>query len=162
MKMKGLDWKVKRLEEKMKDVSISGTTRIDPDCLSERERTLFNKVWEIRDKYSPSIPPDDVLAEHHELFSTAQELIIRRAIDLFVTVMPMSFGGDEIEEWFFKLHFYNFMEDLIDCLRNVRKWSEEDRAEFLRDMKGSDMMNRVFRFPRGWSEEEKQKATKTT
>ncbi len=63
MKVQDLDWKVKRLEEKMKEVSISGATRIDPDCLTERERVLFNKVWEIRDKYAPS-PPDDVLAEH--------------------------------------------------------------------------------------------------
>lgn len=157
--MQGLDWKVKRLEEKMRDVSISGTTRIDPDCLSERERVLFNKVWEIRDKYAPSIPPDDVLAEHHELFLVAYNLIVRRTVDLFVTVMPEWLGGNEIEGWYFKLHFYNFMEDLADCLRNVRKWSEEDRAEFLGDMKESDMMNKAFRFPRGWSEEDKQNAS---
>jgi len=130
--------------------------------LTEKERALFNKVWEIRDKYTPSLPPDDVFAEHHDLFIMAQTLIIRRAIDLFVTAMPMSFRGDEIEEWYFKLHFYNFMEDLIDCMRNVRKWSEKDRAKFLRDMKKSDMMNKVFRFPRGWSEEDKQTAAEAT
>jgi len=158
VKVQDLDWKVKRLEEKMKDVSISGTTRIDPTCLTERERTLFNKVWEIQDKYAPSVPPVDVLAEHHELFITAYHLIVRRAVDLFVTVMPESLGDSEVEGWYFKLHFYNFMEDLKDCLGNVRKWSEEDRAGFLRNMKKSDMMNRVFRFPRGWSEESKAKA----
>jgi hypothetical protein len=54
---------------------------------------------------------------------------------------------DEIEEWYFKLHFYNFFEDLKDCLANVRRWNEKDREEFLKDMKEHDMMNKVFRIP---------------
>lgn len=157
-----VDWKLKRLEDKMgEDVSISGTTRIDWDCLTERERTLLDKVCEIRDKYAPGHPPDGVLKKNFELFAKGIQLLMRRAVDLFVTVMSESLD-DEIEAWYFKLHFYNFMEDLIDCLKNVRKWSEKDRAEFLRDMKGSDMMNKVFRLPRWWIEEDKKKAAGIT
>jgi len=67
-------------------------------------------------------------------------------------VMKELLGGDEVEEWYFKLHFYNFFEDLKECLGNVRKWSEKDREEFLLDMKQSGMMNKVFRIPRGFND----------
>lgn len=59
--------------------------------------------------------------------------------------------GDEIEEWYFKLHLYNFLADLSECLKRVRKWSEKDREEFLNDMKQDGMLNKVFRFPRGFN-----------
>jgi len=34
----------------------------------------------------------------------------------------------------------------------VRKWSEKDRDEFLRDMKQDNMINKVFRIPRGFND----------
>jgi imidazoleglycerol phosphate dehydratase HisB len=66
--------------------------------------------------------------------------------------VPKAFCWDEIEEWYFKLHFYNFFEDLEECLAHVRRWSEKDREEFLQDMKEHGMMNKVFRIPRGLNE----------
>lgn len=159
MRARELDWKLRQLAEKMEDVPIAGTTRIDWNCLTERERMLFDRVCEIRDKYAPSPPPDDVLAENFELFVKGIQLFMRRAVDLFVSVMSSSLGG-EVEEWYFKLHFYNFMADLTDCLVNVQKWSEEDRARFLKDMHESGMIDRVFRLPRGFSVEDKQKTAK--
>jgi hypothetical protein len=132
VKARELGWKLRRLEEKMSDdVSISGTTRIDWDCLTEKERVLLDKVCEIRDRYAPSLPPDDVLAENFELFAKGIQLFARRATDLFVSVLSKSFCGDGVEEWFFKLHFYNFMMDLFDCIENVKKWSKIGLGEFL-------------------------------
>jgi hypothetical protein len=160
VKARELDWKLKALAEKMEDVPIAGTTRIDWDCLTERERMLFDRFCEIRDKYAPSLPPDDVLAENFELFVKGIQLFMRRAIDLFVSVMSSSLGG-EVEEWYFKLHFYNFMKDLTDCIENVKKWSDGDRAEFLRDMHESGMIGKVFRLPRGLSEEDKGKVARS-
>jgi hypothetical protein len=58
-------------------------------------------------------------------------------------------GGDEIEEWYFKLHLYNFFADLGECLQRVRKWSLKDREEFLKGMKEDGMLNKAFRFRRG-------------
>ena len=161
MKPHKMDEKLKRIAENMRDLPIEGTTKIDPNCLTERERVLFNKVYEIRDKYAPALPPADVLMDNRTLFDKAIEIIVRRTVDLFISVMPNAFGGDEIEEWYFKLHFYNFLADWVDCLNNVRKWTEKDRDEFLRDMRESGMMDKVFRLPRGWSEEDKRKVATT-
>jgi len=133
----------------MRDLPIEGTTKIDLNCLTERERKLINKIYEIQDKYAPNLPPIDVLHENRALFNKAYEVVVRRTIDLFVTVMSKAFPGDEIEEWYFKLHFYNFIEDWMHCMDNIQKWTQEDRDEWKKDMKKSGMMNKVLRLSRG-------------
>jgi hypothetical protein len=106
------------------------------------------KIWEIQEKYG-SEPPASVIEANAEFIFKAWDVIGWRVLELFMFVMRELLGGDEIEEWYFKLHFYNFFEDLKECLERVRKWSEKDREEFLKDMKENDMMNKVFRIPRG-------------
>lgn len=147
MKSWQLDRRVSALSEKLKPVS-SDVIRLDFDSFSEPEKQLFNKIWEIEQKYGSS-PPADVIEANAELVSKAREVIAWRVIELFMFVMKELLGHDEIEEWYFKLHFYNFLEDLKNCLENVRKWSDKDREEFLRDMKRDNMINKVFRIPRG-------------
>jgi len=146
-------WELKRrlggLAGRMMDSSVQSSTRIDPACLSESEKRLFERVYEIIDEYSGAVPPDNVLVENMELFSKALEIIVRRAVELFSTVMPKAFGGGEIEEWYFRLHFWNFMQDLIECIGNVKKWSAKDREEFLIDYRQNDMQNKLYRLPRG-------------
>jgi hypothetical protein len=142
-----LDRRVDALSEKLKPVS-SDVIRIDFDSFSEPEKQLFMKIWEIEEKYGFS-PSADVIEANTELIFKAREIIGWRVIEVFVFVMKEFLGHDEIEEWYFKLHFYNFLEDLKNCLENVRKWSDKDREEFLRDMKRDDMINKVFRIPRG-------------
>jgi hypothetical protein len=134
------------LSERLKAVP-SDVVRIDVDSFSEPEKQLFNKIWEIQEEYGSS-PPGDVLEENLEFFIKAYEVIFRRVLELFLFAVPKAFGWDEIEEWYFKLHFYNFFEDLSDCLKNVSRWSEKDRKEFLDDMKRSGMIDKVFRIPR--------------
>ncbi len=53
----------------------------------------------------------------------AREIVFRRVLDMFLFAMPKAFGGGEIVEWYFKLHFYNFFVDLRECLKRVRKWA---------------------------------------
>jgi hypothetical protein len=73
--------------------------------------------------------------------------------------MVLGSGGSyEIVEYFFKLHFYNFEADLIECLANVRKWSEKDREDFLLDLKQNGSM--FFRIPRGFTEHSAVKGKK--
>ena len=148
MKPWQLNRKLDDLSEKLKDASMDGTTRIDPDCLTEGEKLLFAKVSEFYAKYGLDFP-DDVLAANWELFSKALDVIFRRVLDLFLFVMPKAFGSGEIEEWYFKLHFYNFYVDLLECLERVSKWPEKEREIFLNDMKQNDGLNKVFRIPRG-------------
>ena len=52
--------RIDSVTEDMKTLRIKGTTRIDWNCLTHEERTLFEKIHEIRDEYSPNYPPDDV------------------------------------------------------------------------------------------------------
>ena len=145
MKPWQLDRKIGALAEKMKPVQ-SDVVRLDFDSFSEPEKQLFNKIWEIQEKYGSS-PPADVIEANKELTFKALEVIFRRVLELFLFTVPKAFCWDEIEEWYFKLHFYNFFKDLEECLERVRRWSAEDREEFLRDMKESGMIDKVFRIP---------------
>ena len=156
MKSRRLDRRVGALSEKLKHVS-SDVIRIDFNSFNEPEKQLFRKIWEIEQKYGSS-PPADVIEANKEFFFKAREVISRRVLELFMFVMGEVLGGDEIEEWYFKLHFYNFFQDLSDCLKNVRKWSEKDREDFLIDMKQNGMMNKVFRIPRSLKDRNTVKA----
>jgi hypothetical protein len=149
---------VSALSEKLKPVS-SDVVKLDFDSFSEPEKLLFRKIWEIEEKYGFS-PPADVVDTNVRLIFKAREVISWRVLELFMFVMKELLGGDEIEEWYFKLHLYNFFEDLKECLTHVRKWSEKDREEFLDDMKQNDMMNKVFRIPRGPNTEDLKKRKK--
>jgi len=158
MKSWQLDRRVGVLSEKLKPLT-SDVIRLDFDSFSEPEKELFNKIWEIQREYGLS-PPADVIDANKELIFKSREIIGWRVIQLFMFVMKEFLEQDEIEEWYFKLHFYNFFEDLKECLANVRKWSEKDREEFLLDMKENDMMNKVFRIPRGFNKNDTPKTDK--
>ena len=150
MKPWELNRRVGNLSEKLKPVP-SDVIRIDFDSFPEPEKQLFRKIWEIEQKYGSS-PPADVIEANAEFIFKAWDVIGWRVLELFMFVMQELLAEDEIEEWYFKLHFYNFFEDLNECLQRVRKWSEKDREEFLKDMKENDMMNKVFRIPRGFND----------
>jgi len=158
LKSSHLNRRVDDLSEKLKPVS-SDVIRLDFDSFTEPEKQLFRKIWEIQQEYGSS-PPADVIEANKEFIFKAREVISWRVLELFMFVMGEVLGSDEIEEWYFKLHFYNFFEDLKECLKKVRKWSEKDREEFLRDMKQNDMMNKVFRIPRGFNDRNAVKAGK--
>ena len=150
MKSWQLDKRLGDLSEKLEPVQ-SDVVRLDFDSFAEAEKQLFRKVWEIQAKYGDS-PPSDVIEANMEFVFKAAEVVSWRVLQMFMFVMRMSFAGDEIEEWYFKLHFYNFFEDLKECLQRVRKWSLKDREEFLADMKRDGMMDKVFRIPRGFND----------
>ena len=156
MKSWQLDRRVGALSEKLKPVP-SDVVRLDFDSFTEPEKQLFNRFWEIQEEYGLN-PSSDVIEANKELIFKASEIVAWRVIELFMFVMKELLEHDEIEEWYFKLHFYNFFEDLKECLANVRKWSEKDREEFLRDMKRDDMINKVFRIPRGFNDHDTVKS----
>jgi len=138
------------LSEKLKPVP-SDVVRIDFDSFTEPEKQVFRKVWEVEQEYGSS-PPAEVLKANMAFIFKATEIVSWRVVELFMFVMRETLGGDEIEDWYFKLHFYNFFEDLAECLKRVRNWSEKDRQEFLEDMKQHGGLNKVFRIPRGFNE----------
>ncbi len=169
MKPDKMDERLKRLAESMEDLPIEGTTRIAWSCLTEREKMLYDKTELIAKKplHHSKLSDGELLARADEIFEDCQllakwhELYLRRIVDVFVTAFPglSAFDlDDDVAEWYFKLHFHNFLQDWIEVVGNLRRWKKKDVEEWRKDMDESGMWNKVFRLPRGWSEKDKRKA----
>jgi len=154
--VKSLDmaWKLNRIAESMKGLETEGTTRIDWHCLTERERLLFDKITEIKERYWPQLPPDDVLKENHELFVKGIEIVARRTIDLFKEVMETAFftttQDEPIMDFIFTTRLYCFLHQMGRQDKRTRKEAElSEKYEKLED------------FERAWKEYEEKLGDKT-
>jgi hypothetical protein len=110
--------------------------RIDFNSFTEPEQLVLLKNFELDDKYRSRWTREAIL-ENKELILKGNHIIISRIIELFLFAMPRALMLDEVEQWFFKFHFNSFLELWIECQKNVSKWSQKDREDFLRDMKGN-------------------------
>ena len=136
MKPWQLNRKLNRLSEQLAD-PIHTEIKLDVNSFSEAEKLLFRKVDEIAEKYRQT-GSIEVLVENSDLISKNLEVFLMRVRELYCYAVPMVLGCDEtneIVEYFFRLHFYNFEADLTECLAQVSKWSEKDREEFLLDLR---------------------------
>ena len=68
--------------------------------------------------------------------------------ELFVYVMPASLCCDELEEWYFKIYFHNFMLDWLEQVGQLREMPKEKRDELLLERREMGILDRVFRLPR--------------
>ena len=130
------------------DDSAKSETRIDISCLTEPERKLFDRVQEIIEKYAPANPPQDVIEKNSNLWNKGLEIFGRRAMELFVEVIPASFCCDELEEWYFKVYFHNFLLDWLESVEQVRKMPKEQRDALLCERREMGILDRVFRLKR--------------
>ena len=151
MKPWQLNRKVKGLSNRIDD-SAKTETKIDINCFSEPERKLLDKVQEIVDKYAPAIPPQDVIEKNSDLWFKGLEIFGKRATELFVEVIPASFCCDELEEWYFKLYFHNFMLDWLESVEQLRKMPKEQREALLCERREMGILDRVFRLSRSQPE----------
>ena len=147
MKPCQLSKRVQNLSEELVDFVKTGT-RIDWNCLSEPERQLFSKVQEIIGKYAPASPPQDVIAKNADLWNKGLEIFGKRAMELFVDVMPASLCCDELEEWYFKLYLYNFWLDWLESIKELRNMPKEQRIALLLERREMGLLDRVFRLKR--------------
>ena len=147
MKPWQLNKRVNVLSQNLTDTAKS-ETRIDFNCLTEPERMLFEKVQEIIDKYAPAIPPKDIIEKNADLWYKSLEIFGKRTTELFVEVVPASFCCDELEEWYFKLYFYNFWLDWMGSIQDLRKMPKEQHEELLLERREMGILNHVFRLPR--------------
>jgi hypothetical protein len=85
------------------------------------------------------------------------EIFGRRVTELFVDVVPASFCCDELEEWYFKLFFYNFLLDWMEIMKKLREMPEEQHQELLLEYKEMGVFDKMFRFPRNRSESTERK-----
>jgi hypothetical protein len=142
-----LNKRVNSLSSQLTDSSKTETT-IDWNCLSEPERELLSKVDEIVKEYAPAKPPQDIIEKYADLWYKGLEIFGRRATELFVELVPASFCCDELEEWYFKLYFHNFMLDWLESVRELRKMTKEQQDELLCERKEMGLLNVVFRLKR--------------
>jgi hypothetical protein len=105
VKVSELGRRVNGLEESMKTLRVEGNTRIDWGCFTSEEQALFEHVRELKDKYAPYNPPDDVLEANHDLFLKGLEILFRRALELFQEAAKVYCIVDEDDEAFFKFAF---------------------------------------------------------
>jgi hypothetical protein len=150
-----LNRKVANLSDKIAD-SAKTDTRFDFNCLTAPERRLFERVQEITDKYAPASPPDDVIEKNADLWYKGLEIFARRATDLFVEVMPASLCCDELEEWYFKLYFYNFQYDWLESVQRLREMPKERYDALLVERREMGLLDRVFRIHRNLPEKVKK------
>jgi hypothetical protein len=126
----------KRIEElsaKLKPVASEGI-RIDISSFTEPEQLVLLKNVELDEKYRSGWTREAIL-ENKEMIVKCNMIAIARVNELFLFTMPRAFVLDEVEQWFFKFNFSLFWARWIKCQNNVRKWSEKDREDFLRDIK---------------------------
>jgi hypothetical protein len=146
-----LNRRVGDLAGKLKPTESDGL-RIDFESFPEQEKQLILKASELKETdFSPSLPKE-VLDENNKLLNKFFEVIARRVIDLFIETIPNTLCCDELEQWYFKLHFYNSLADFAECFKHVREWPDEEREEFLKNLKENGGTDRFFRFPRGFNE----------
>jgi hypothetical protein len=146
-----LNRRVNSLSKQLAD-PVETETKIAFNSLSEPERQLFDKVQEIVDKYAPASPPQDVIDKYGDLWIKGLEIFGRRVTELFVDVVPASFCCDELEEWYFKLYFYNFGLDWKEKMKELREMPKEQHQELLLEYKELGVFERVFRFSKSQSE----------
>jgi hypothetical protein len=137
-----LSKKVEGLSNRIDD-SAKTEAKIDISSFSEPERRLLDKFQEIKDKYAPALPPKDVLEKNADLWYKGLEIFARKATAIFVYVMPASLCCDELEEWYFKLYFHNFMLDWLESVERVRDMPKEKRNALI-----VGLLDGVFRLKR--------------
>ncbi len=128
MKLSDLGRRVDGLEESMKTLRVEGNTRIDWNSFTSKEQTLFEHIRELKDKYAPYNPPDDVLEENHHLFLKGLEILFRCALELFQEASKAYCIVDEDDEAYFRFVFnfriFWFIHELGRQCKNNRKERE--------------------------------------
>jgi hypothetical protein len=133
MKPSQLTKRINDLSEKLKPVPSEGI-RIDFNSFTEPEQLVLLKNFELDDKYR-SRWTHEVIIENKDLILKGNHIIISRVIELFQSIMPGALMLNEIETEFFKLNFNLFLQRWIECQKNLKRWSEKDREDFLCDMR---------------------------
>ena len=131
MKPSQLTKRIEELSEKLKPVASEGI-RIDFSSFTEPEQLVLLKNFELDDKYRSRWTREAIL-ENKEIILKGNHIVISRVIELFQFAMPRALMLDEVEQWFFKFHFTDFLRRWLECQKNVSKWSKRDREDFLCD-----------------------------
>jgi hypothetical protein len=95
---------------------------------------MLLKNFELDDKYRGRWTREAVM-KNKEIILKGNHIMIYRISELFLFAMPRAMMLDEVEQALFRINFWGFLERMIELQKNVSKWSEKHREDFLRDMK---------------------------
>ena len=129
--------RIDNLTNKITDPDTERLIRLDFESFSEAEKILFRKVDEIYEE-SQKTGNEEILHKNAELLLKPSEILLRRITELYCRVSTTAlacYEKKEIVNYFFKLHFCNFETDLAECLAQVHTWTDEDREEFVSDLR---------------------------
>jgi hypothetical protein len=133
MKPSQLTKRIEELSEKLKPVASEGI-QIDFSSFTEPEQLVLLKNFELDDKYRSRWTHEAVI-ENKDIILKGNHIIISRISELFLFAMPKAMMLDEVEQALFRINFWIFMERMIEVQKNVSKWSEKHREDFMNDMK---------------------------
>jgi hypothetical protein len=139
MKPAQLTKRIDELSEKLKPVPSEGI-KIDFHSFTEPEQLVLLKNFELDEKYNGHWTHEAIL-ENKEIILKGNHIFISRITELFLFAMPRAMMLDEVEQKLFAINFWGFLERWLECQKNVRKWTEKDREDFLRDMKITESKN---------------------
>ena len=132
MKPLQLTKRIEELTQKLKPVASEGL-RIDFSSFTEPEQLVLLKNFELHDKYK-SRWTREIVIENQDIILKGNQIVMTRVCELFQTAMLGALMVDDLEAWFFKYHFNDFLRRWIECQKNLQKWSKKDREDFLRDV----------------------------
>jgi hypothetical protein len=132
MKSTQLTKRIEALTQKLKPVASEGL-RIDFSSFTEPEQLVLLKNFELHDKYK-SRWTREIVIENQDIILKGNQIVMTRVCELFQTAMLGALMVDDLEAWFFKYHFNDFLKRWIECQKNLQKWSKKDREDFLRDV----------------------------
>jgi hypothetical protein len=69
-------------------------------------------------------------------------------MELFVFIIPASVCCNELEEWYFRLYFHNFLLDWIESVQKLRDMPQKQQDELLAERREMGLLDRVFRLHR--------------
>jgi hypothetical protein len=132
--------RIEELSEKLKPMPSEGI-RFDFSSFTEPEQLVILKNQELEEKYGGKWT-HDLIMENKDLILKLNHIVVSRTIELFEYAMPKAMMLTELEEWFFKFNFHDFFRRWFECQKNLKKWSEKDRQDFLRDINREPKRNK--------------------
>jgi hypothetical protein len=132
--------RIDELSQKLKPPP-SESIRFYFSSLTEPEQLVLLRNFELDDKYRGRWTREAIL-ENKDVILKGNRIVIERSIELFQRAMSGALMLDELERWFFQFNFYWFLESWIECQKNLGKWSEKERTDFLRDISQKPKRNK--------------------
>ena len=143
MKLDGWDRKLRRLEKKLDAPEFEqGSTKIAWECLLERERKLIAKIDGVFKEYGldPDLIPSDVLLENRELLLKGAEIMHRRIMDLYYSLMNCLLRNN-LEKAIFWSRYHAFFTTTMNIV-DMRRREEDQEAQF-KEKYGRDWIDKV-------------------